>query len=123
MCVAAEYNWFNVSATNPTAAAFSRDQLNAHQMSCFEHTYVTNKLPHELNLLLCTLPSRMAHRHALSIANSSKSTHLKKLSQLVISLAVIQVLNVQVTLCKLVLLIPLVLQHDVLSDNANLCCQ
>ena len=38
--------------------------------------------------------------------------NLKQLSKLVISLTVIQVLDVQVALCKLILLFPLVLQRQ-----------
>lgn len=39
-------------------------------------------------------------------------TNLKQLPELVISLAVIQVLDVKVALCKLILLFPLVLQQQ-----------
>jgi len=56
-------------------------------------------------------PSRPACSKKLAARQHRQEADLKKLSQFVIGLAVIQVLDVQVALSQLVLLRPLVLHH------------
>ena len=57
------------------------------------------------------IKSRSAHGIELAARQHRQEADLKQLSQLVIGLAVIQVLDVQVALSQLVLLLPLVLQQ------------
>lgn len=60
---------------------------------------------------------RCAHSIKLAARQHRQEADLKKLSQLVIGLAVIQVLDVQVALSQLVLLLPLVLHHMYFWDK------